>query len=892
MNQETTQTACPYCGVGCGVIANTGPNHDLSIAGDPAHPSSQGRLCSKGAALADTVNLDHRLLYPVVDGLQTDWDTALARVASGLTGVMQQHGPQAVAFYASGQMLTEDYYVANKFMKGYVGSANIDTNSRLCMSSAVAAHKRAFGEDIVPGCYEDFELADLVILVGSNAAWCHPVLYQRLNTARQADAGKKLVVIDPRRTPTAEAADLHLPIRPGTDVALFNGLLAELSSRGFECDLPGSREALAQAADMSNLAELADTTGLSQADLQTFFDWYSQTERTVTAFSQGVNQSSAGTDKVNAIINCHLLTDRIGKPGACPFSLTGQTNAMGGREVGGLANMLAAHMDFDRANTVQQFWQSPTMARQPGLKALELIEAIEKGQIQALWIMATNPLVSLPDTARVQRALAQCPLVIVSDVTHTDTAQYAHVLLPATTWGEKSGTVTNSERVITRQRAFLSKPGQTRNDWSVICEVAQRMGFASGFNYQSPADIFREHAALSAFDNTGERLFNIGGLATLTEAQYNTLAPTRWPLTSTMASAAVGAMPNTTHTPRLFSDGTYPTPEHTAHLVPVCARPPHNATSSKRPLVLNTGRIRDHWHTMTRTAKSEQLSAHIPEPFVEIHPQDATRYGLNNQHLATIESDWGQAILRVVVTPRQQPGSVFAPIHWSNQFASQGRIDAVVNAAACPISGQPEFKHTPVSISAYQANWYGFVFVRRGLNLRAIHEIDHWTRVPGRHFTRFEVAGCSAIDTWSAQSARWLGLDDNQHEQLETVDTGTGLYRAAWLRDGRIEALVFVSHHPDALCERSWLASLFDTVRISDADRQALLAGRPADPSADTGPQVCSCFGVGRHTIVRAIQNQGLTDVDAVGGALKAGTNCGSCRSEIAELITQHQRTD
>ncbi|ROO37605.1 nitrate reductase [Salinisphaera orenii] len=884
MNSVTTRTTCPYCGVGCGVNAVV-ENGAVSVAGDAAHPSNLGSLCSKGTALADTVGLDGRLLHPMVDGRRASWDDALDEVAARFGEIIAEHGRDAVAFYVSGQLLTEDYYVANKLMKGYIGSANIDTNSRLCMSSAVAGHKRAFGEDVVPGCYEDLEIADLVVLVGSNTAWCHPVVHQRIVAAQEHDPNKKLVVIDPRRTATAEGADLHLPLAPGTDVHLFNGLLAHLAERGFASDLPGAEDAIDEARNLGGIDTIAEACGIDADTVSAFFELFAATERTVTVFSQGVNQSSAGTDKVNAIINCHLLTDRIGKPGACPFSITGQPNAMGGREVGGLSSTLAAHMGFDGADRVQRFWDSPTIAREPGLKAVELFEAIERGEIKAVWIMATNPLVSLPHADRAKRALEACEFVAVSDcMRHTDTVDRAHVLLPAAAWAEKSGTVTNSERIISRQRAFLPMPGAARADWDIVCDVARRMGF-DGFDFDSPAAIFREHAELTAFENDGQRVLNLDGLADLADDDYDMLEPLRWPVFSTQALRAAGAMPVQQDSRRLFADGVYPTSDGKAHLVAVTPRGPANAVSDQWPLALNTGRVRDHWHTMTRTAKSARLAAHIPEPFVEVHPRDAERYGVADGALAAVSTTLGEAHVRVIVTAGQREGSLFVPMHWNDQFAARARVGALANPAVCPISGEPEFKHTPAAIAPFEAAWHGFILASRPLLLAAEASIDYWVKVPGERFYRYEIAGLHTPGDWAATARSWIGVGERTADWLEAADTAGGRYRAAHMDAGHIEACVFVAPEPAALPDRSWLASLFTGEPVAEDERMGLLAGRPADPGADPGPQVCSCFGVGRNTIVRAINEQGLDSVAAVGEALEAGTNCGSCKPEIAALI-------
>jgi len=534
-----TRTTCPYCGVGCGVEVSVQDGKTYSVRGDKNHPANLGRLCSKGAALGETLDLSGRLLYPEIDGERANWDAALDKVASSFKSIINDYGPDAVAFYVSGQLLTEDYYVANKLMKGFIGSANIDTNSRLCMSSSVAGHKRAFGSDTVPCSYTDLEIADLVILTGSNTAWCHPVLFQRLRQAKTNRPEMRIVVIDPRQTETCDIADMHLPVNAGTDITLFNGLLSFLEQAGktdndfINDHTNGFEECLAFARqDATSITDIANKCGLQPEDLETFYNWFAETEKTVTVYSQGVNQWSCGTDKVNAIINCHLLSGRIGKPGQGPFSFTGQPNAMGGREVGGLANQLAAHMDFSEQHikTVKTFWDAPNIASEPGLKAVDMFKAISAGKIKAIWIMATNPLVSMPEAKKVKQALKACEMVVVSDCTkNTDTTAHADVLLPALAWGEKDGTVTNSERRISRQRRFLNLPGEAMPDWWIINEVAKHMGFEEGFHYETVDEIWREHAALSAFQNNEQRDFDLAGLKTLSTTEYERLQPTQWP---------------------------------------------------------------------------------------------------------------------------------------------------------------------------------------------------------------------------------------------------------------------------------------------------------------------------------------------------------------------------
>lgn len=898
---ESVATTCPYCGVGCGVEVRAAPDGTVSVRGDKAHPANQGRLCSKGAALAETLGEDGRLLYPEIDGQRVDWDTALDAVAHGLGEVIARHGPEAVAFYVSGQLLTEDYYVANKLMKGFLGVANIDTNSRLCMSSAVAGHQRAFGADCVPGCYEDLELADLVVITGSNLAWCHPVIYQRIAHARQQRPDMKVVVIDPRRTATCDIADLHLPLAPGSDVTLFNGLLSYLRRMdaldwGFlEEHTSGFAQALQSARDSAEtIPAVAAHCGLPEQAVAEFFHLFARTQKVVTLFSQGVNQSSSGVDKVNAITNCHLATGRIGRPGTGPFSITGQPNAMGGREVGGLANQLAAHRDFDDPGIVDRlatFWEAAQMAHGPGYKAVDLFEAVADGRIKAVWIMATNPAVTLPDADRVRAALRECELVIVSDCEReTDTTACAKILLPAAAWGEKDGTVTNSERRISRQRAFRAPPGEARPDWWIVAQVGRRLGHERQFSYDSPAAVFREHAALSGVLNgvddsaahpvrTGHD-FDISALATITDADYDALQPVQWPIT-----AAQGARPH--GTARLFGDGRFPTASGKARLIALTPRPPAHLPDAQCPLVLNTGRVRDHWHTLTRTARAARLSVHTVEPYVEIHPADAGARALADGAIAELRSPWGRMRARVRVSEAQRVGSVFVPMHWSERFAACARVDALVNPVTDPNSGQPESKHTPVEVSPSAAAWYGFVLTRSPLTSDVLSEaaLDYWVRARAPGVWRYELAHATAMADPRAQARALLGCGE-QDEWIEFHDAAQGRYRAAQLRAGRLEACVFLDARPQ-LPSREWLIKLFAQDVLDDASRMNLLGGRPAGGEGETGRTICSCFGVGLNAIREAIARDGLNTPEAIGAVLRAGTNCGSCIPELKALIAE-----
>ncbi|MBA1148352.1 molybdopterin-dependent oxidoreductase [Ectothiorhodospiraceae bacterium WFHF3C12] len=874
---ETVRTTCPYCGVGCGVLARP-TAEGVDIAGDPDHPANHGRLCSKGSALGETVGLEGRLLNPQIRGRRVAWFKALDEVAAGFHQAIQDYGPDSVAFYVSGQLLTEDYYVANKLMKGFIGSANIDTNSRLCMSSAVAGHVRAFGEDVVPGNYEDLHRAELIVLVGSNMAWCHPIVFRRIREA-QAN-GARLVVIDPRRTATAGEADIHLPIESGSDAVLFNGLLTFLESNGgidyeyLEAHTQGFGAALKAARDSAgSIPRVAGQCGVREEDVAAFYRAFLRTDQVVTVFSQGINQSSSGTDKVNAIINCHLIGGRVGKPGSGPFSITGQPNAMGGREVGGLASTLAAHSGFDAADDVQRFWDSPVIAREPGLKAVDLFDAVADGRIRAIWIMATNPVVSLPNADRVRQALKDCPLVVVSDVTrNTDTATWADILLPAAAWGEKDGTVTNSERRISRQRPFREPPGEAKPDWWIIAQVADRLGFRQAFDYPGPAAIFDEHARLSALPRDRQPAFNIAGLAGLDRAAYDALAPVQWPYPE-------GALAGTD---RLFADGRFATPDGRAALVAATPRRPAHERDEHYPLALNTGRVRDHWHTMTRTGLSPTLSAHIDEPIVAVHPRDCRRHGLTDGAMARLSTRWGTLVVRVEASTDQMPGSVFMPIHWSDQYASSARVGSLVNPAVCAVSGEPELKHTPANLEPAPMAWYGFLFTRGGVEAKPL---DYWVRVTGQAFTRFELAGRERPADWSSWTRSLLGARDPDADWLEYQDSRAGRYRAAWLVNERMHACFFAAPTTE-LPARRWLSALFGREALNEAERTSLLMGRPADPAADSGPVVCSCFGVGRNTIVEAVREQGLASVEAVGECLQAGTNCGSCIPEIRGLLS------
>jgi len=848
----TIRTTCPYCGVGCGILANVDTVGNISVKGDSEHPANFGKLCSKGSALAQTLGTERRLTQPYYQNKlasmqqqqampldqatilnknsstsaikvsakkplieNTDWDTVLEDIADRFNDTIEKHGRDSIMFYVSGQLLTEDYYVANKFIKGFIGNNNIDSNSRLCMSSAVAGHKRAFGADLVPGNYEDLEACDLLVLVGSNMAWCHPILFGRFLAAKKADPSKKLIVIDPRRTDSCEFADLHLPIAAGTDTHLYNGLLHYFEQQGCQDDKYvkqsiGITDAL-DAAKTWTIDKVASACQLSADSIRQFYDWVADNDKTVTAFSMGVNQSKSGTDKVNAIINTHLLTGRVGKEGASPFSLTGQPNAMGGREVGALANLLAAHLDLgnaDHRQLVADFWESPqAIAPEVGVKACDAADAILDGRIKAIWIMATNPVVSLPEADRFRQALAECDLVIVSDCSvDSDTVQCADIVLPAQGWGEKSGTVTNSERRISRQRTLMPAVGVAKPDWWILSQVATRMGLA-GFDYQDPSEIFNEHVALTAYRNDGHeknktislknqpRFLNLTkdlpNFATdikaitdieatsqpisqmtqpsaLSVEEYDAMLPFQWggkriSMINTaddsvdnsskqtdsctkaqliaITPSADASLPNLHQHKRKYK-GHYNSDNQqlsNQHAQPIDQADDDELAAPNQPAIdlrLITGRLRDQWHTMTRTGLAPQLNQHQSVPTVTIHPNDAQQLGLatddfvqlyrryndgvladndtNDSTVSTVlasEVAVSHVLAQVAISDALRVGDAFMPMHWSNAFASFARMGTLVPTVVDPHSGQPELKNSAISITPVPMQAFGKILV-------------------------------------------------------------------------------------------------------------------------------------------------------------------------------------
>lgn len=860
------KTTCPYCGVGCGVEVSA---PDQPVSGDRQHPANFGRLCVKGSALGETLSHEGRLLWPQINGERVSMSVALDHVAARMQQVIDQHGPQAVAFYGSGQLLTEDYYTANKLMKGFIGAANIDTNSRLCMASAVVGYKRALGADAVPCCYEDIEQADVVVLVGSNAAWAHPVAWQRLVQAKTDRPEMKLVVIDPRRTASCDIADLHLALQPGSDSALFAGLLNWLSEYDAvdAAMLPhlANVEATLAACKVWDLATVAEACQLSEQEITNFWQLFASQPRVLTLWCMGINQSQTGSDNNNAIINAHLLSGKIGYAGAGPFSLTGQPNAMGGREVGGLANQLAAHMGFseEEVDRVSRFWNSPRVARQPGLMAVNLFKAIDRGEVKAVWIMGTNPAVSMPEGNRIAQALARCELVVVSEVSaHSDTADLAHVLLPAQGWGEKNGTVTNSERRISRQRCFIEPAGEAKPDWWLLAQVAERLGFGAAFAWQHPCEIFAEHAALSGFENSGRRAFDISALATITREQYDQLTPVQWPINARTPEG----------TARMFADRRFFHGDGKARLLPP-AIPIKTQTCNDYPLLMNTGRIRDQWHTMTRTGNVPRLMQHYDEPFVSLHPHDAAAHGLSQGDLTRVQSALGWWSGRVVIDSGLTRGQLFIPMHWTRQFSAQANVDGLVAANCCPDSGQPALKQTAVRLQPLRPAWQGWLFMPAVMTPQ---QLLYWSRAPQEGVQRYVVAGNDKASDWLMQQP---GMLDVQWQQAQS---GQQRHMLGWRNGSLVCAFYAAPWLPEI--DHGFVARSFTHTPNSPQQRHTLLGGRPAQ-GENPGRTICSCFGVGDVAIRRAIE-QGCDSTAALGAMLKCGTNCGSCIPELKNLLT------
>ncbi len=741
---DSTKTLCPYCGVGCGLEVSppaqpgkathrdSQGNPTWKVRGDKAHPSSQGMVCVKGATVAESLG-KNRLLYPMMrDSLDQEfrrvsWDEALERIVNRIQTVRFSQGSEALCMYGSGQFQTEDYYIAQKLMKGCLGTNSFDANSRLCMSSAVAGYIQSFGSDGPPCCYEDLELTDCAFLIGTNTAECHPIVFNRLQKHCKKNRNVKLIVVDPRRTTTAEAADLHLAIRPGTDIDLLNGI-AHLLMRwgyvdtGFIEDCTSNFPAFAEVIQHYPPEVVARNCNIRISELETAARYWGESSRVLSMWSMGVNQSSEGTAKVRSIINLHLMTAQIGKPGAGPFSLTGQPNAMGGREAGGLAHLLPGYRsvkDAQHRSEIEQFWGLPPgqILPHPGRTAWDMITGLETGDVGFLWIAATNPAVSMPDLERTKAALLRSPFTVYQDAYYpTETSAYAHVLLPAAQWSEKTGVMTNSERRVTLCPTFRYPPGEAKADWEIFAEVGRRLGFAEQFPFASSAEVYAEFVQLTRnrpCDQTG-----------ISYERLQTEGPKQWPcpdgLSGNKSSSfgeeieGVGVLgvgethathsqkqkskPQEPSSKRLYTDLRFHTPDGRAQFSAYHSRGLAEPPDPKYPFVLTTGRLYGHWHTQTRTGRIDKIRQMHPQPFIEIHPRDAKHLGIHDQDLVEVRSRRGLSRFPAKVTKAIAPGTVFVPMHWGALWAEQAEANALTHPEACPDSLQPELKACAVQL--------------------------------------------------------------------------------------------------------------------------------------------------------------------------------------------------
>ena len=932
MNQlKETQSTCPYCGVGCGVIIESSGNQITGVRGDPAHPANFGRLCTKGSNLHLTasaaITQQSRLLHPMQrltreqQPHRISWDTALDTAAQRFAQIIQAHGPDAVGFYISGQLLTEDYYVFNKLAKGLIGTNNIDSNSRLCMSSAVAGYKQTLGADAPPACYDDVNHAGLIFIVGANPAYAHPILFRRIEAARQARPDLKIVVCDPRRTDTAEIADLFLPIQPGTDVMLFNGMLhimlweGWLDSAYMAAHTSGFEALKATVRDYTPFM-VAQSCGITKADLLEAARLFAgldasnpaQRRPTLSLYCQGLNQSSSGSAKNAALINLHLATGQIGKRGAGPFSLTGQPNAMGGREVGGMANLLSGHRDLSNPShraEVAALWGVPSVPSKPGKTAVEMFQAAADGEIKALWIACTNPAQSMPDQATVRRALERAEFVVVQEAfASTATCRYADLLLPATTWGEKEGTVTNSERRISRVRAGVAAPGETRHDWQIVVDFAQRLRANTLFPYANPESIWNEHR-----ESTRGRDLDITGMSYAQLEQ----APQQWPLREGETQGKA----------RLYEDGIFPTPDGRARFVDTVYTAVAEAREARYPFSLSTGRLRDQWHGMSRTGTLGRLFGHVPEPVLQMHPQDMARRLLKDGDLVHVTSKRGSILVPLQASADLGLSQVFLPMHWGEEYLSglsaSGQrlagVNALTTSAFCPDSKQPEFKHAAVKVLKAELPWSLLAMAwlpashlqsaRQALQ-QLMPQFDHASCVPFSNNTGLDAAGqersgllfrASAPqapeDRLLAQIESLLDLDSPQ--VLRYADKKRGQRRAALLHHGDTHTTLAAFMLAGDTRAQSWIKTLLQDELPAHAYGRALLVpgAQPPVPVAPRSTQVCACFNVSEVAIeaqLRTTQGTVQERLGALQSALKCGTNCGSCLPQLQRMVKSSQK--
>ncbi|MHB1083392.1 MAG: nitrate reductase [Thiobacillus sp.] len=892
---SVVSSVCCYCGTGCGVLIESDAGKMTGVRGDPAHPANLGKLCTKGATLALSAPASGRALYPELRAGKTaprervSWEAALDHAAERFAAIIREHGPDAVGFYISGQLLTEDYYVFNKLAKGLIGTNNIDTNSRLCMSSAVAGYKATLGADAPPGCYDDIDHAGTLFIAGSNTAFAHPILFRRIEAARRANPEQKLIVVDPRRTDTAVEADLHLAILPGTDVALYHAMLnvmlwEELIDRDYIAAHTDGWEKLRETVREYTPEKVATICGVAAADIVQAARWFAAGP-TLSLYCQGLNQSTCGVDKNATLINLHLATGHIGKPGAAPLSLTGQPNAMGGREVGGMAHLLSAHRDMSNPEhraEVAKLWGVEAVPGQPGKTAIELFEAVRKGEIKALWISCTNPAQSLPNQKRVQEALQAVEFVVVQEAfADTETVQFADLLLPAASWGESDGTVTNSERRITRMRAAVPPPGEARPDCRAVVEFAWKLGDQLGrdgkrlFPYTCPEDVFNEHR-----ESTRGRDLDITGLS------YAMLdaGPQQWPLPE-------GA---TTGKPRLYEDGVFATSQGRAHFYNAPYRPTAEPIDARYPLHLNTGRLRDQWHGMSRTGLVSRLYAHVEEPLLSMNSQDMERRQLHEGDLVRVKSRRGSLVVKVQASEELRGGQVFIPMHWGGRFMAGMGVNALTLDAFDPVSKQPELKHAAVQVEKVTLR-YRRTIMRRGDGATLLRLAQPYigrfeyasAGLTGRDNTVlvFETASEGPLPESLVQEMDVaFGLDDPLLT-MNYQDARRGIWKKVRVDDGVITG----ARLSGETAARDWIKNLIAEGASAMEVRSWLLAPvtQPPTGKAGRGRIICNCLNVAEPDIVGAIAAG--ADLAALQDTLKCGTECGSCVPELKRMIATNR---
>ena len=931
LDRRETRSTCPYCGVGCGVIIESQGKQITGVRGDPAHPANFGRLCSKGATLhlsaTQVVTQQTRLLLPQHRSQRTSgfttvsWDTALQQAGQKIAQVVAQHGPDAVGFYVSGQLLTEDYYAFNKLVKGLIGTNNIDTNSRLCMSSAVAGYKSTLGADAPPACYEDIAETDCLFITGSNTAYAHPILFRRIEDARAKNPNLKIIVADPRKTDTASAADLHLPLKPGTDVMLFHGMLRVMlqnawTDQNYIQQHTEGFAALVEKVMACTPERVQEVCGIAPVQLQQAAEWFATSKATLSLYCQGLNQSSSGTAKNASLIHLHLATGHIGKPGAGPFSLTGQPNAMGGREVGGLANLLSAHRDLanpEHRAEVAKLWGLPDVPAKPGKTAIEMFQAAADGEIKVLWIACTNPAQSMPDQRTVRKALERAELVVVQEAFATaETCAFADILLPATTWGEKEGTVTNSERRITRVHAAVAPSGKAQHDWRIALALAKELGHhevfksraqAMNFNHVTPEAIWNEHR-----ESTRGRDLDITGMSYAQLDQH----PEQWPMPQGASSGLK----------RLYADGRFPTPTGKAKFLALDYVPVAEPSESRFPFSLNTGRLRDQWHGMTRTGTIAKLFGHVPEPCVQLHPQDMQALNLKNGDLVHLTSKRGTLLAPAQASDELRPQQAFMAMHWGPGFIS-GRdhqdkplsgVNAITNSAFCPTSKQPELKHAAVKVLKADLPWklLAMAWLPADQALTILQSLR-------AHMTQFEFASCVPFAAdMASQDATMPNTSSPQGvlfraacseapdmaviqtlENLLQLDAQSGL-RYADAKRSHLRSIKLNRQHALPQLEafvmagdtsaEAWLKTLLQTQQTTEGyGRRLLMTGQPPPVALkEAGQTICTCVGVKDLAIeawLKAHPGQADAQLAGLKSNLKCGTQCGSCVPQLKRII-------